>query len=183
MNIYQKLQKCRVDLQNKKLTKSGFNKFSNYDYFELSDFLPEINRMFNDIGLCSMVVFSSEAAELMIIDSDKPDDLITFCSPMSTAHLTACHEVQNLGAVETYLRRYLYMTALEIVEGDILDKTHDKNAKDKDEVKRDPLCEACGNKILPTQHKTVEEIVAGSKKIFDKQLCAACSIKMTKENK
>ena len=39
LNIYQKLQKSRVDLQNKKLKKTGINKYSNYDYFELGDLL------------------------------------------------------------------------------------------------------------------------------------------------
>ena len=42
---------------------------------------------------------------------------------MSTASLKGCHEVQNLGAVESYVRRYLYLTAFEIVESDCLDAT------------------------------------------------------------
>lgn len=41
MNIYKKLQKCRVDLQNSNLKKSGNNKFAGYSYFELGDFLPK----------------------------------------------------------------------------------------------------------------------------------------------
>jgi hypothetical protein len=44
-------------------------------------------------------------------------------SPMSSAALKGCHEVQNLGAVQTYLRRYLWVTAMEIVEHDALDAT------------------------------------------------------------
>jgi len=42
---------------------------------------------------------------------------------MADAHLKGCHPIQNLGAVETYSRRYLYVTALEIVEHDALDAT------------------------------------------------------------
>jgi len=38
------------------------------------------------------------------------------------------HDVQNLGAVQTYLRRYLYVAAFEIVEADQIDKTHNENA-------------------------------------------------------
>jgi hypothetical protein len=45
---------------------------------------------------------------------------------MSTAALKGCHEVQNLGAVQTYLRRYLWVAALEIVEHDALDATTGK---------------------------------------------------------
>jgi hypothetical protein len=54
---------------------------------------------------------------------------------MSTAALKGCHEVQNLGAVQTYIRRYLWVTAMEIVEHDALeattgkDQTADENAE------------------------------------------------------
>jgi hypothetical protein len=40
---------------------------------------------------------------------------------MAKAELKGAHPIQNLGAVETYQRRYLWMTAMEIVEHDILD--------------------------------------------------------------
>ena len=42
---------------------------------------------------------------------------------MGTANLKGCHEVQNIGACETYQRRYLYTTALSISEHDALDAT------------------------------------------------------------
>jgi hypothetical protein len=42
---------------------------------------------------------------------------------MGSAQLKGCHEVQNIGAVETYQRRYLYTTALELLEHDVLDAT------------------------------------------------------------
>ena len=42
---------------------------------------------------------------------------------MGEADLKGCHSVQNLGAVQTYTRRYLYITAFEIVEHDALDAT------------------------------------------------------------
>ena len=51
------------------------------------------------------------------------DAKITFTSPMSSANLKGCHEVQNLGAVETYIKRYLYQNCFEIVESDVLDET------------------------------------------------------------
>jgi hypothetical protein len=42
---------------------------------------------------------------------------------MGSANLKGCHEVQNIGAVETYQRRYLWSAALEIIENDVLDST------------------------------------------------------------
>jgi hypothetical protein len=62
-------------------------------------------------------------AEMHIINIDKPEEVIIVTSPMSEAALKGCHPVQNLGAVETYIRRYLWVAALEIVEHDALDAT------------------------------------------------------------
>jgi hypothetical protein len=127
VNVYIKLQKARVDLQNMDLKKSGENKFAGYDYFELGDFMPAINKLFADIGLFSQVSFTNELATLIIINTDKPDEQIVFTSPMAEANLKGCHPIQNAGAVQSYQRRYLYMAALEIVEQDALDKTTGKD--------------------------------------------------------
>jgi len=123
MNVYEKLQIARIDLQSMEMKKSGHNKFAGYQYFELGDFLPQINKLFADLKLCSMISFGKELAELKVVNMEKPDEVITFTSPMAEANLKGCHPIQNLGAVETYNRRYLYVTALEIVEHDALDSS------------------------------------------------------------
>jgi len=107
-------------MQAMTLKKSGHNKFAGYSYFELGDFLPVINDLFKAKGLCSVVSYTADLATLRVIDVDDGTS-IEFTSPMGSAALKGCHEVQNIGAVETYQRRYLYVTALEIVEHDALD--------------------------------------------------------------
>jgi hypothetical protein len=111
---------ARVTLQGIELTKSGHNKFAGYKYFELGDFLPAIQTIFNNIGLCGVVSYNIEYATLCITDTDD-GTVIVITSPMAEANLKGTHPIQNLGAVETYQRRYLWMTALEIVEHDVLD--------------------------------------------------------------
>ena len=122
MNVYRKLQLARVLLQNTKLNKSGRNKFAGYDNFELGDFIPAIQAIFEDVGLCGVISYTNEVATLTIHNTEG-NDKVEFTSPMSRAELKGCHDVQNLGAVQTYLRRYLWTTALEIVEHDALDAT------------------------------------------------------------
>lgn len=122
MSVYKKLQQARLMLQNTKLTKSGKNKFAGYEYFELGDFLPQIQKICAEVGLCGVVSFNNEMAYLTIYDVDS-EGFTTFTSPMSSAALKGCHDVQNLGAVQTYLRRYLWTNAFEIVEHDALDAT------------------------------------------------------------
>ena len=123
MSVYKKLQQARMLLQGTKLTKSGKNKFAGYEYFELGDFLPAIQKICIDQVLCGTVSFTQDTAYLTIYDVEKPDQFTTFTSPMSSASLKGCHDVQNLGAVQTYLRRYLWTNAFEIVEHDSLDAT------------------------------------------------------------
>ena len=117
-NVYTKLMQARLKLQNTKLEKSGHNKFAGYKYFELGDFLPTVQNIFNELGLCGVVSYDTELSKLTITDGT---DSIVITSPMGSAALKGCHEVQNIGAVETYQRRYLYVTALAIVEHDALD--------------------------------------------------------------
>lgn len=130
LNVYQKLQQCRVELKTLPIKESGNNKFAGYTYMELGDFLPYIVDLCHKHGLCTVVSFGSSAT-LAVVNSDDPSQQIIFESPMSTAELKGCHAIQNLGAVETYLRRYLYVAAFDIVEHDALDSTQGRNGNDK----------------------------------------------------
>lgn len=120
MTVTKKLMQARIELQSVELKKTGVNKFSNYTYFELEDFLPTVQVIFNKIGLCGIVSYTSELAKLTITDIDD-NSFVEITSPMADAQLKGTTPVQNLGAVHTYLRRYLWVTAMEIVEHDALD--------------------------------------------------------------
>lgn len=117
MSVYHKLMQARIKLQNTELYKSGHNKFAGYRYFELVDFVPSIQQIFSEMELCGIISYTADMATLSIIDMED-NSKIEITSPMSTAALKGCHEVQNLGAVQTYIRRYLWVTAMEIVEHD-----------------------------------------------------------------
>jgi hypothetical protein len=142
MNVYKKLQQARLKLQQAPLKKSGRNKFAGYEYFELADFLPTIQTIFAEVGLCGTVSFGTELATLTIVDVDATTDtqpnFVIFSSPMSTAELKGCHAIQNLGAVQTYLRRYLWVAAMEIVEHDALDATTGSDSKKAEPTEESP---------------------------------------------
>lgn len=121
MNVYEKLIQARLMFQNENVKKSGQNKYAGYTYFELNDILPICNKICNDVKAVCVLNFTETVATLQFIDCEKTDDVITFTSPMSEATLKGCHKVQNLGAVETYIKRYLYQNCFEIAENDALD--------------------------------------------------------------
>lgn len=123
MSAHKKLMQARIKLQSIELKKSGQNKFAGFSYFELGDFLPAVQSIFAEVGLCGVVSYSNEYATLKIFDVDNPSDPIVILSPMAELVLKGTHPIQNMGAIQTYQRRYLWMTALEIVEHDQLDAT------------------------------------------------------------
>lgn len=120
-SVLPKLAHVRAELRKADLKMTGRNTYSDYDYFELKDFLPKALDLMEEVQLFSHVSYAADVATLTITDWLTGHSL-TWTSPMSEANLKAAHPIQNLGAVETYERRYLYMAALEIMEPSASDK-------------------------------------------------------------
>jgi hypothetical protein len=126
MNALKKLQKARFELTQKTLKKSGKNTFSKYSYFELADFLPTVHQMFNESGLCAVFTIDAEKAGLTIFDTDG-DTSVLFETPTIMASNPKGQAIQDLGSTHTYLRRYLWIMALELVESDQVDSGEQKD--------------------------------------------------------
>jgi hypothetical protein len=149
VSIYKKLASARKDFHSRQLKKSGLNKFAGYSYFELSDFLVPGLECFETQGLVPVISFGEDVAKMVIYDTDS-EATIEITSPMSSVELKGCHPVQNLGAVQTYLRRYLWVAALEIIEHDAVDsapqdaKPAPKKADSKTLAKLESLLQETG---------------------------------------
>lgn len=117
-SVLQKLQQARVMLQNKKLKKTGFNPFQKFNYFELGDFLPQINEIFNELKLYSHFNLYGDKAKLVIICTET-NEQVQFTTPIQQVKENA--KMQDIGAIHTYSKRYLYYNALEIIENDLID--------------------------------------------------------------
>lgn len=136
-SVYKKLNKCRKFFKDAKVKKTGYNAFAGYDYFELDDILKAVIEICNEVGAVTIVNFTSEAATLTFTDCDSGQSIV-FTSPMASASLKGCHEVQNLGAVESYIKRYLYQNCFEIAEPDSLDKTMNPNEPKQKQKQQKP---------------------------------------------
>lgn len=119
-NIKAKLQEARVRLQQISLQKSGENSYAKFKYYELKDFMPAVNDIFNELGICSNFSIDNSVATLEVMNIES-DESIRFTSPIASVDLKGCSAIQGIGAMHTYMKRYLYLNALEIVENDILD--------------------------------------------------------------
>lgn len=120
-NIYSKLAKVCLELQQKNIKKSGRNKFVGYSYYELSDILPSINELMVEHRLCMIIGFTKELGTLTLINSDDPEQKIENTVPMGDVQLKGAHIAQNYGASQTYARRYLILSTFNICESDMFD--------------------------------------------------------------
>lgn len=135
-NIYKKLMEVRVEFHKLELKKSGYNKFANFKYFELSDFLVPATKLLNDAGLCTVVTFTDEVAKMQVINVDNTDEVLEFTSPMRALELKGANSMQSLGGIETYQTRYLYIQLLNIVESDSFDAVSGSDANKENELLR-----------------------------------------------
>lgn len=135
-NIYMKLQAARCELQKRNLKKSGKNSYSNFMYYELADFLPATNEVLEKVGLCPVFFISNGNAYLRIY-ADK-EQMIEFVAPTAEAGIKGATAIQNLGALITYMRRYMYMLAMEIVENDAIDPLDNEKKNITSQTQEEP---------------------------------------------
>ena len=120
MSVYRKLQAARLELINSGIKKTGHNSYGGWNYYELGDFIPTVHKLFDMVGLCGVVTFG-ETATLTIYDTEFTDQKIEFSTPIVYAEAAKGQPIQMLGSTHTYLRRYLWLLALELVEADAVD--------------------------------------------------------------
>ena len=120
MSVYRKLQATRLELVNSGIKKTGHNSYGGWNYYELGDFIPTVHKLFDMVGLCGVVTFG-ETATLTIYDTEFTDQKIEFSTPIVYAEAAKGQPIQMLGSTHTYLRRYLWLLAMELVEADAVD--------------------------------------------------------------
>lgn len=130
LNVYQKLLKARAEFLGANAKKSGKNMTLAFKYFELDDIVPVATKIFEEVGLISIVNFTADTATITIVNTDNGEESVTFSAPfvqlspiVSNSGKQATNEMQALGSSITYMRRYLYMIALDICEPDNIEPT------------------------------------------------------------
>lgn len=148
-NIYQKLVQARVKFIETKVEKTGVNKFANYKYFQLDDFIPTLDKINLELGLVSIFNLDNDKAILTIVNVDNPTETLEFNIPSESVEIKGATKIQNLGGEITYLKRYLYQNAYEITEPDLVEGVAATN-RDLQTAKA----------YAPKSSKTKEELIA-----------------------
>lgn len=129
----------RVKLQNAKLKKSGKNKFAGFDYFELADFLPKLNELMQEEKINDRFYIKDDYATLEL---QKGEEINTYTMPFvlfdtpvniktnertgETREVKSMQDIQYLGALNTYYKRYLYLNAFGITDGEVIDSMNNE---------------------------------------------------------
>ncbi len=122
MNVYQKLEAARKMFAEKNVKKSGVNRYAEFKYFTLDDIIPAKIEIFKEVGLCDFTQFNERGAMMRVVNVDDPEDYIDFTSSLAPDESLISNPIQKLGAVQTYVRRYLHLMMLDIVEPETVDE-------------------------------------------------------------
>lgn len=170
INLYTKLMLMRVELQNSGIKKTGENKFSNFKYYELDDFLPQCNQIAAENNAIFLYQLEKEQAVLTLVNCDNVEERLSFYLPLAELSIKGANAVQNIGGLATYTRRYLYMIAFEISEHDEFDpnesnvtmnqeKSQDEQQKEIEELSKQKISQVKINTIIKELERTgVSEI-------------------------
>ena len=168
-NLNQSIISIRVKLQSAKLKKSGKNKFAGFDYFELADFLPKLNELMLEESINDLFNIEDGKATLTLIKGEERQvysiPFILFDTPVNLKQDTktgeireikSMQDIQYLGALNTYYKRYLYLNAFGITDGDVIDAMDNQQEQKK-----------TSKKATPNQIKKVQELVSDIPKMLE----------------
>lgn len=146
--LYGKLKQIKVELRKAINTKSGYNTHSKFKYYQLEDFLPQVLEAFSRYNIYNEYSIDTdleiieertefdeennktyktvtkkpvEYAYLYLKNLDNEDDEMVYRLKTAEASVYGAAAIQNLGAKITYMKRYIYMSLLDIVEPDVVD--------------------------------------------------------------
>jgi hypothetical protein len=128
--VHARMSAIKAELAKIEIKKSGHNKFAGFKYHELQDFMVHINQLNQKHGVNDLVEIDEDKKEcrITLINVDAKDDFYTVSVPYREAQMLGkggtpsnVDVIQRMGSTITYNRRYLYMTAYNIVESDSVD--------------------------------------------------------------
>lgn len=203
-NLNESIISIRVKLQNAKLKKSGKNKFAGFDYFELADFLPKLNELMLEEGVNDRFYIKDDYATLEL---QKGEEINTYTMPFvlfetpltykkdkagnfiknkegDYIQVPSMQDIQYLGALNTYYKRYLYLNAFGITDGEVIDSMNNNDlSKNSEPDYRKELIKYCKENNIDMNKVAKDYQLAGRKLSNDDYYDVLCDVKGDKECK
>ena len=171
----------RVKLQNAKLKKTGKNKFAGFDYFELADFLPKLNELMLEENINDRFVIEDDKAKLTLIKGNESQEyvipFVLFDTPLNKDGKPSMQDIQYLGALNTYYKRYLYLNAFGITDGEVIDAMDNKELAKKEPNYRMELINYCKTNNIDMNEIAKQYELIGKKLSNDDYYDVLCDVK------
>ena len=165
MNVLQKLVLARKKFLEKGVEKSGVNQHLEFKYFRLEDIVPEATEIFAEVGLLHVFSIKGDVASMVVYNTDDINDFVEFTAPfivvkpiVNKEGKQVSNDVADLGSSITYLRRYLYLMCLDIVEADEIDANLKSPEETEKELKKLDI-KTSTKKEKPKNEEEKKEIV------------------------
>ena len=165
MNVLQKLAQARKKFLEKGVEKSGVNQHLEFKYFRLEDIVPEATEIFAEVGLLHVFSIKGDVASMIVYNTDDINDFVEFTAPfivvkpiVNKEGKQVSNDVADLGSSITYLRRYLYLMCLDIVEADEIDANLKSPEETEKELKKLDI-KTSTKKEKPKNEEEKKEIV------------------------
>lgn len=150
LTLNQAIIKIRNELQSAGLQKSGQNKFAGFKYFELADFLPTLNRLMEKYDVNDIITIEGSTISLSLVKGEEVNKyampFVIFETPLNNKGAKSMQDIQYLGALNTYYKRYLYLNAFGITDGEVIDSM-DNSGLAKPEYISEELAEKYHNVV------------------------------------
>lgn len=171
MTVYEKLLKARMMVHSKPMQKSGYNGFAKYNYYTLDDIIPSILKACETFGIVTLIDFQNDIATLTVVDVASPKDVIVFSTPTSLDAVKGS-KIQNIGAMETYIRRYLYVNAFDIIQTEEVDMQDNTKAPQSPATITKDQADKIWSSYDARGHQAIKQVMAdyGMKLLTDLQV-------------
>lgn len=197
-NLNDSIISIRVKLQNSKLKKSGKNKFAGFDYFELADFLPKLNELMLEEQVNDRFYIKDDLATLELQKGEETNvytmPFVLFSTPLTYKkdksgnflknkdgeyiQMPSMQDIQYLGALNTYYKRYLYLNAFGITDGEVIDSMNNNElSKNNEPDYRKELIKYCKENNIDMKKVAVDYHLVGRKLSNDDYYDVLCEVK------
>lgn len=198
-NLNDSIISIRVKLQNSKLKKSGKNKFAGFDYFELADFLPKLNELMLEEQVNDRFYIKDDLATLELQKGEEINvytmPFVLFSTPLTYKkdksgnflknkdgeyiQMPSMQDIQYLGALNTYYKRYLYLNAFGITDGEVIDRMDNNElSKNNEPDYRKELIKYCKENNIDMKKIAVDYQLVGRKLSNDDYYNVLCEVKI-----
>lgn len=181
-NLNDSIISIRVKLQNSKLKKSGKNKFAGFDYFELADFLPKLNELMLEEKINDRFYIKDDLATLELQKGEETNvytmPFVLFSTPLNKNGQPSMQDIQYLGALNTYYKRYLYLNAFGITDGEVIDRMDNNElSKNNEPDYRKELIKYCKENNIDMKKIAVDYQLVGRKLSNDDYCDVLCEVR------